>query len=188
MLISAGEHTIKLDAWQTKRELACSLSSCDVGSILLGDDTDEARQFYSVVVYLKWPTTSGASFGVGICSEGHGLTPHLLVGSNTDLLIFGFNSEVIGISIEEKRPRFRIDLDYLFNSFIHLKKEQTILALHEIGVVALTEDGHERWRYSKDVIGGLTIEKTTLILNFVDSPPVSLDLTSGQVIGTQPRA
>lgn len=183
MLISAAEQTIKLTAWQTKRELVYALASCDAGSVLLGDDVDEARQFYSAVVYLKWPKTSGDHFGIGICSEGHGLMPHLLLRSNTNLFLFGFNSEVVGILGAEKRQCFRVELDASFNSFIHLREEKIVLALHEIGVVAMAEDGHELWRYSKDVIVDFRIEQSTMSLNFMDSPSVSLELLNGQVIG-----
>src|ERR1043165_8496395 len=93
MLISCGEHVIRINAWLTKRELAYVLSGCTAGSILLGDDADEARQFHTAVVYLKWPKTSEDIFGVGICSEGPDLTPQLLSISN--LLMFGFNREVV---------------------------------------------------------------------------------------------
>ena len=102
-------------------------------------------------------------------------------------MIFGFNSEVVGISIEEKRQRFRIGLDGLFRAFIQLKEEKIILVSQEIGVVAMAEDGEELWRYSKDVVIDFRIEQSTVILTFMDSPSVSLDLSNGQVISVSAR-
>ena len=188
MFISAEEHTIKFNTWKTERELAHALASCDAGSIVLGDDVEDAREFYSATAYLKWPKTNEGHFGVGICSESHGLMPHLLMRSNTNLLVFGLNSEAVGISLVERRQCFRMGLDALFHSFIQLKEQKLILVLHEIGVVAITEDGSELWRYSKDVIVDFTVEQSVISLNFMDSPPVSLELASGHVIGTSPRS
>ena len=182
MLISTAEHTIQLAKWGTKRELVHGLVACDAGSILLGDDIEEPREFYSAVVYLEWPKTRLGLFGIGICSESDIVTPHLLVEPNTDLLLLGMNAEAVGIRTRQKSEYFRIGLDSAFNSFIYLKQEKIVLISHEIGVVAMTAHGQELWRYSKDIIVDLRIEESTVSLSFMDSAPVALELASGRVI------
>jgi hypothetical protein len=182
MLVSTAEHTIRLNAWGTKRELAYTLGSCDAGSILLGDDIEEAREFYSAVVYSEWPKTSAGCFGIGICSGGHGVVPHLLLRGNTPVLAFGFNSEAVAINIEQRSKCSSIGLDSMFISFIHVRDEKIVLILHEIGVVAMNEDCQELWRYCRDVIVDFRIEPGRLALNFMDCAPVNLELANGRVI------
>ena len=182
MLISFAEQTFKLNAWGTKRELAYTLANCDAGSMTLGEDIEEPHKFYSVIAYLEWPKTDAGHFGIGICSEDHGLVPHLLLQPRTDLVVCGFNSEAVGIDIKSTKTNFRILLDSLFSSFVSLTRQKVILIFHEIGVVAITQDGKELWRYSQDVIVDYKIREDSLELNFMDSPPLTLDLGNGKVI------
>jgi hypothetical protein len=179
MFISLAEQTIKFESWQTKKQMTYALAACDAGSILLGGDIEEPREFYSVTACLEWPNTSIGYLGIGICSEGHGLLPHLLLPS-TDLFVLGFNSEAVGI--KQKKKHFGLSLGSLFCSFVFLSKENLILVFHEIGVVAINKEGQERWRYDKDVIVDRRIGEDSLELGFMDSPPVRLDLKTGKIL------
>ena len=62
------------------------LKKCDVGSILLGQDAQQYVDYFSITVHL---VNTGNRFGVGIISEGHGLTPQVLPDSRRQLLIIG---------------------------------------------------------------------------------------------------
>lgn len=193
MRLSFAGHIIEIQTWETKGDMMNFLANCNAESLVLGEDAEEEVGFYSASIHLNysaklypiWNELIGSRFDVGVCSEGHGLKPHLLMLSEKQLVIFGFNSEVVGISIKNREVSFRTSLDYsLFRSFVHLSQVEIVLAFHEIGVVALTEDGKELWKYSEDVIIDSLIDRDTLQLSFMDSPPVSINVLSGSVITT----
>ena len=191
MNFSFAEHIVEIQSWTTKTEMLNFLAQCDAGRLVLGKDVEQEVAFYSATVHLdysalansNWNAARGDRFGVGLCSEGQGLRPHLLLLPEKQVLVFGFNAEVVGISVRDQEILFRIAFDYLpFRSFIHLWQQETILAFHEIGVVALTEEGKELWRYDKDVITGCTVDIRNLHLKFMDSPSVSINIASGSVV------
>lgn len=152
------------------------LAKCDSGSLLLGEDAEQETQFFSALVSLEWSRLH--HFGIGICSESHGLLPHLLLLPNSDILLFGFNNEVSAVSIKTRKVAFTIKLDSLFYSFLYMRRG-VILAFYEIGVMAITESGRKLWKYEKDIIMDAYIESGKLHLKFMVDPPVSLNILSG---------
>ncbi|MBI1930820.1 hypothetical protein HYR99_42055 [Candidatus Poribacteria bacterium] len=179
MRISFGEHSVVLHSWETKEEMIGFLEKCDAGSILLGEGEELPVDFFSVVVH--WGGLRLHRFGVGICSEGHGLTPQLLLQPTHNELIIGLNSEVVGVNVVEKTVDFRIGLDSLFYDFLPLNECHLILVLHEIGVIAMTEDGKEIWHYSRDIMEDYFIKEEWIYLKFMDAENVKLCLSSGIV-------
>jgi len=177
MQVTFGNNTITLQVWETKSEMLSYLSKCEAGSLILGEDADQEIHFYSAIVSLGWAEVN--RFGVGICAEGHGLIPHLLLQPDAEVIIFGFNREVVGINVEDGKINFKIPLDSLFYNFLALNQWQLTLVIHEIGVVAITEEGKEIWRYDKDIIRDWVIEDDKLHLKFIDAPPVSIQILSG---------
>jgi hypothetical protein len=190
MNLSFAESVVELRSWGSKSEMLDYLARCDGGSLLLGEDAEREEEFYSATVHLNRATApagggepGGKRFGVGVCSEGGGVSPHLLLLPEKQLLVFGLNAEVAGVSVAGRRLLFRTTFDHLpFRSFVHARRRGLILAFHEIGVVALTEEGEEVWRYDKDVITECVVDGDRLTMSFMDSPPVSLNLASGSVV------
>lgn len=183
MNLSFAEHRIELHSWDTKKEMLDFLGRSE-GSLVLGENNEQEVEFYSATVHITCSKTDREAesdiFAIGICSQGLGLKPQLLLLPQKELLIFGFNSETVGINLK-REVVFRITFDRLpFRSLIHLWQQQVVLALHEIGVVALTEEGKEVWRYSKDVLTGCTINLNQLHLAFMDSSPVTLNILTGK--------
>lgn len=43
MLVTFGKNVVEIQYWETKSELICCLSQCDLGSILLGENADTVR-------------------------------------------------------------------------------------------------------------------------------------------------
>jgi len=155
----------------------CCLSQCDLGSILLSEDADSEQKFYSALVHFQWLGIH--YFGVGICAEDRGLSPHMLLLPESDMLLLGFNREVSGVSVKKRKIDFRIELDYLFSCFWQLKDCGLILCFHEIGVVAIGVDGREWWRYSQDIIEDAVVAGDKLQIKFLDKSWVCLDILSG---------
>ncbi|MBC6481148.1 MAG: hypothetical protein GDA56_28670 [Hormoscilla sp. GM7CHS1pb] len=71
MLVTFGKNVVEIQYWETKSELMCCLSQCDLGSILLSEDADSEQKFYSALVHFQWLGIH--YFGVGICAEDRGL-------------------------------------------------------------------------------------------------------------------
>ena len=177
MLVSFASHTVSLQSWPTKPQMLESLSTCDAGTLVLGQDAEQQRAFYSAIVHLGWE--GFRTFGIGICSEGHGLVPTILLQSNQERVIIGLNSEVIGIDLPQGNLRFRLLLDSLFMRLLELPRHKLLLIQHEIGIVALAETGEVPWKFSRDIITRLRLSESELLLEFMDSTPARLDLYSG---------
>jgi hypothetical protein len=95
--IAFGEHFIEISRWESRTQMIRYLGEgCAAGSILLGEDAEMATEFYTATLYLG---ARASRFGIGICSEGHGLTPQMLLLAEEGTLMFGFNREVVALSI-----------------------------------------------------------------------------------------
>ena len=136
MQLAFQEHSISLQSWPDKNEMIESLATCEAGRLLLGENDEQEIEFYSAIVHLGGDRTH--QFGIGICSQGHGLIPCFLPQPEISTLVFGFNSKIIGVHIPSGTIEFTLDLDSLFYSFLELHSQKMILVKHEIGVVALT--------------------------------------------------
>ncbi|MBN1886577.1 MAG: hypothetical protein JW850_01250 [Thermoflexales bacterium] len=179
MHISFAEYSLELHEWQSKHQMISSLEDCEAGSCVLGENPDQESNFYSVVVHLG---QSGLRrYGIGICSQGHGLVPHLLIQPEFLRLILGFNSDIVGIRIPDGRVDFSLHLDSLFYSFLPVYNKKVILVMHESGVVSLTQNGQMIWKFEKDIITRTTIEENYLWLTFMDALPVRLNLLNGAI-------
>lgn len=180
MRVTFGSHNLEITSWETKREMLNFIEKCDAGSLLLGKEAEQEIEFYSVIIHLEW---SGVHrFGIGICSEGHGLSPHLFLLPKSEILLFGLNKEVSAIDLNNREVYFRIKLDSLFRSFLPLSQESIILIFHEIGVIAISEEGDKLWKYERDIIANAYIKKDNLYLEFLDDSPVGLSLSSGGIL------
>ncbi|MCI0622311.1 MAG: hypothetical protein L0387_11705 [Acidobacteria bacterium] len=180
MRVSFAGSSVELRSWESKDDLRHHLNQCAGGSLLIGESREQERSFYSAKLRTEFLSEKSNEFSIGVCSEGHGLVPHLLLLPESNLLLFGVNSEVVGIDTTKRRISFRIHFESLFRCLIHLKPQALILAFHEIGVNALGEDGKNLWNYSKDVLVGGDVKGNVLKLRFMDSDPVRLDLLSGR--------
>ncbi len=180
MFVTFTENVVEVQEWSTKKELTRCLAQCDLGSILLGEDAEPEHKFYSALVR---PQTSGLHYlGIGICSEGHGLKPHLLMQPELDIILLGYNQEVTGINIKNREVAFQIKLNSLFYYFLPLKERGIVLIVQEVDVTAITDSGKELWRYGKDLITQAAVEGEKLYLNFMDENPTCLNIISGELV------
>lgn len=174
-----GNTLINWQLWDSRREMLSYFESCE-GYFLFGENAQQEAGFYGLIVYDDW---SGLhKFGIGIISEGHGLSPSFLGLHKTNMLIFGFNNEVVGFNTNTRTTAFNIVLESLFIRLIYISEQNIILLFHEIGVMAIAEDGNQLWEFSKDIITDATIQQNSLILIFMDSEPTKLRVTDGALI------
>jgi hypothetical protein len=188
MFLSFGQHIVTLQRWETKQDMLDFLARCSAGSLVLGEEAEQEVEFFSATIHLNYCCTfreerDGSReqrFGIGVCSEADVPKPHLLLRSAEKIMVFGFNREVVGVDVESKEIKFRVRFIYSpFRSLVYLDQYGIILAFHEIGVVALTGDGVELWRYEQDVIVDSMVDGDKLHLRFMDSPPVTISVRNG---------
>jgi hypothetical protein len=117
---------------------------------------------------------------VGLFAADTGFEPQAIVLEKTGILIVGFGRELVAIDLAWARIRFRIDFETYFREMIYLE-QACILAFEEIGVSAISLKGEKRWTFTKDVITGIVLEGHDLRLEFMDSPPVVVNVESGAV-------
>lgn len=178
MFVNFGENFVEIQQLPTKNELLQRLSRCH-NSLLLGEDAEQKLEFYLATVHFQ--STETEPFCIGICAEGHGLKPHLLIQPELQLILFGYNQEVVGVNIENQEVAFRIKLNSLFYYFLPLKKQGIVLIVQEVDVIAIAEDGKELWRYGKDIITHAAVEGEKLHLNFMDEESACLNLLNGEL-------
>lgn len=177
MQLSFLGHCIELSSYDTKEWLAAALNACPVGHLWLGENPDEEVGFYLARILLD--CTSHRSFGIGICSQGHGLVPTMLLWREARAVVIGFNSELVAVEIPSCAVKFRQGLGSYFYSFVEHGDPKPLIVQHEIGLLALSVDGEVLWQFSQDVITGIRVDGPHLHLRFMDSPPVVLELAAG---------
>ncbi|OCR00917.1 hypothetical protein BCD67_22185 [Oscillatoriales cyanobacterium USR001] len=179
MFITFGSNQISIQSLANKAELVKILEG-EPESLLLGEIAEHNLEFYLAKV--QFQSSDSEPFCIGICSEGHGLKPHVLIQPERDLILFGYNQEVTGVNINNRQIAFKIPLNSLFYYFLHLKERGIILIVQEVDVTAITESGKELWRYGKDLITQTAVEGEKLYLNFMDESPTCLNIVSGELV------
>jgi hypothetical protein len=180
MFLTFTNHVIELKEYPSQAEMEQALKQCDLDSIILGEEIDIPDQFYTAIIQ---PQTAGLHyFGVGICAEGYGLKPHFLPLPQSNIILFGFNNQVVGINVNKREIAFKINLNSLFYYFLPIPEKQIILIVQELDIVAINEDGKELWRYGKDVITETSINGENVQLNFMDESAACLNVISGELI------
>jgi hypothetical protein len=187
MLLAVDAHALETRSWGDKSALLKFVDSCDGGALILGEDAAQEVEFYSAIVHFNYaaqvqhpsPQATIRSWGIALISEGHGLKPQLLVMPNRTL-VFGLNHDVFGISTEGRCQLFRHSFDSLFHAFLYLAKDRILLVRNEIGVVALAQNGDELWRFEKDVVTSFSVRDSEIVLGFMDTESVVLEISTGQ--------
>lgn len=177
MRLGVDKIEIDVQSWLSKDQLVRYLNQFALG-LLLGESNENEKEFYSAT-FRPIPTMNPAMLAVGVCSEGHGISPEALLIS-TELCLFGYNSEIAAIKIATGQLLFRRELDFLFHSLIPVPALNLILVMHETGAVAITTSGEPIWEFSRDVVEKFYITSSTLYLKFMDSEPATLELVSGR--------
>lgn len=188
MLVAIEEHALELQSWNDKSSMLQVVNCCDGGAVILGEDSEQELEFYSVIVHFNYAAQIHSSryhgissWGIGLISEGHGLKPQLIALPNRTL-VFGLNHEVLGLSPDSRSIIFRHGFDTLFHALLYLSTQRILVVRNEIGIIVLDEYGKELWRFEKDIVTNCSIEEWRIELHFLDTAPIVLDLLTGRVV------
>ena len=179
MILSFGEHSLRLRAYPTRKALADALAECGGRTVLLGDAAQYAEEFYAVTVFPRGHVEG--RFAVGVCSETPGIAPCLVLKPATGLLIFGYNSEIAGVAVPGGEVGFRLPCEWLVSQFVDLPRHGMVLAFYDTGVLAVSDDGRKLWSLSTDIIVNWSVTDGCLRLELLETAPVEVDLATGSV-------
>ena len=171
--------SVELRRWASREEMEGYLAGFEC-KLIIGESTEQEREFFSATLQPEFREAKSRCFAVGVCSEGHGITPQMLLHSSTGHLLFGVNSEVVAVRVDTGEIAYRIPLGFLFRSIVPLPEMRLLLVFHEIGVTALHEDGELAWTLGRDVLDDAWIEGGVLHMTFMDIGPAAVEMTSGR--------
>lgn len=177
MQLSFSEHVLQLRRWDNRAEMEHYLENSAERYVLLGEN-DREEHFHSIMVY--YSGMMSPAWGIGVISMDLAVLPTLLLHP-PDTLVLGNNQEAVALNVSSQREVFRFEFDTPFRAFIHLPEHELLLIFNEIGVVAVRLNGHQLWKYEKDVITNYSVDDGKLRLSFMDSPGVVLDLLDGPI-------
>lgn len=177
MILTFNEHCVSARSWPSLRELVSFLEAGGGGSLLLGSEAESGSEYHSLAVYPRGAVEG--RFGVGVVTQTPELPPHLLLRPERNLLLFGFNSEVVGVGLPERAIRFRHTCDWLFSHFLDAPALGVVLAFYEVGVLALDYDGRELWRRTTDILVDWKLAGETVRLEQMEAGRLVLDLRTG---------
>ena len=174
MRITFGDSELSVLQWSDDADFESFLDGCDAGHLVLGTDSERTQQLHTVTVHLG---SSGRRLGIGIRAETHGLFPGLLLREDLSELWIGFNREVAGVVVTNGKLRFRLRLDSLFHRFVRVNG--TIVVLLEAGVMGLGANGAVQWQHATDLIERWSLAAGKVRLEFMDTDPAELKVSSG---------
>jgi hypothetical protein len=171
---------VELRQESTHDELLGVMNHCKRGNVVLGEEGKFADKFWTARVLFEWNQVE--AFGIGICSEKQSVPPNLFPFPSENLLVLGFNHEVVAVDPTRAVVLWRLELDSFFRWFCPVSDPSLVVAVHEIGVLGLIrQTGTVKWHYAKDVIVRLDIGVDFIDLEFLDEPRVRLSLLDGQI-------
>ncbi len=179
MRLSFPWSSIEFYRWPTRREMESHLAEFDC-KVIIGESPEQEREFFSVTVQSEFRKAKAPRLAVGVCCEGHGILPQILLLPNRGLLLFGLNSEVVAIRADKGETAYSLPLGFLFRSLVPLPDKGLVLVFHEIGVAVFRENGDTLWTFGRDVLEDAWLENGTIHMTFMDSEPAALELTSGR--------
>ena len=149
--------------------------------MLLYESKSNARVYSQINIF--GCIISQPEFRIAVLSGGHGAVPHLFPLPETDTILLGFDRRAVGIDILARKQLFEHELEALSHSFLYSPSTGIVLAVHEIGVLALSRKGEPLWNFGRDIITEVVISEDSLRLSFMDSPSIVLRLKDGKVLG-----
>lgn len=175
--VSLGQDFVALRSEDDFERMASRISTCKMGSTVVGERNGSIQQFFSIELFDG--LDGSLSFGIGLCSDCHGLMPHLLLRPNDHMFVIGLNDSIIGFGIDTKTIRFSGELPSLFHCFCVDEKTHSLLAFHELGVDCFEFSGSRRWSISEDLVVASDVTIDAVLLEFADTEAIEVRIVDG---------
>jgi len=157
------------------------LNSFDESALVLGKSEYSGSSHHTITIF-----SNEIEHGIGISTDFGSIKPSILLDKSRLNIILGFGQSVYFIHIPRNQiiARFTIDsIFYQFLTFFNIGTSDFFWAVHEIGIVAYSFDGKEKWQHSfNDIITKLDVEQNTVLLRLMESPndQIVVDIESGK--------
>lgn len=166
--------------WDSRSLLLDQLSKTE-RSILIGGDIESPSSFFSCRV-----TSCAGYVEIGVISnQPRGFVGFELLPDGT-LLLIGHDQAFTVVNIAKVDVHLNEQLDGVFFEFLVDEPRHQVLAIHELGVVVLSFEGHVKWRYSSsDILEDWRIIGDSIRLSAMDEASVLVNLTTGTQVHSQ---
>jgi hypothetical protein len=118
---------------------------------------------------------------ISVMSAVGGTVPECWLSKIGNCILVGHDTFFTSLKIGEEIERSRIDLVGAFHDITDDKSRSQILVFHELGVLAVSLRGDLIWRFdAKDIVVGHNVIGGEMLLQFMDSSPLAIDLSTGK--------
>lgn len=166
--------SLPLIEWDSRNLLLEHLSKT-AGSVLIGSDCESPSRFVSC--------RAASCLGhveVGVVSNQSGDFVHCELLPDGNLLFIGHDQVVTVVSLAEGEVLVNERLDGVFFQFIVDEPRNQVLAVHELGVTAVSFEGDVQWRFSSvEILEDWQIAGGNIRLSAMNEGMVFVDLISG---------
>lgn len=164
--------------WESKSDLLAHLATDGSRALLLGEDTEAPRVYYSFSI----PSASGqGSAEIGIISSGLGTAVAAVLSSHGRAFV-GHDTWITLLEIDTPAVITSKRLGGVFYEFLPIDGEDEIVVLHEIGLLRVDWNAAVQWSVDSDVVEARTTDgRGNVVLSVMDGPPLVVSLASGAV-------
>jgi hypothetical protein len=168
---------LSLTEWDSRNLLLEHLSKMK-SSVLIGRDVESPVVFVSCQVH---STLGLAEIGVIASQRGGSICCELLPGEK--FLCIGRDHAVTIVNLTKCDVHLDERLEGVFFEFVPDASRSQLLAVHELGVLAISFDALVNWRRSSaDILESWSIVGDSIELSTMDQPKMVLDLVSGAIL------
>ncbi len=181
MRFSLSHGIVDARTWRMESEMRAHIELFDP-HIVLGKSTPSSLiGSFAYQPGLNLGLSASTSFGIGIHWTPDAFEPQLLVLQQNNLIVVGFESEIVALDKASLSNHFTSQFTTYFRAMFFLDN-LGILALEEIGASLISLNGQVLWSVTKDIVTDVRLATDRkLHLFFMDSPSLIVDVATGHI-------
>jgi hypothetical protein len=162
---------------ESKSELSEYLEQRGCKYVILGKDAEAPGKFYSVDI-----DRIGAKACVGIISSHFGIRP-VGIWLDNGSIVLGYDRFVTAIDPAGPNELFSLSLSGPFYFFIIMEKGDSIVVVHELGLLNVSCHGEVLWAANTDVIEDVELRDDYLLVKIIgEAQPILISTLSGETL------
>ncbi|MGJ4945583.1 hypothetical protein ACQR1W_33830 [Bradyrhizobium sp. HKCCYLS1011] len=168
---------LSLIEWDSRNLLLEHLAKTE-RTVLIGRDIESPASFFSC----RAPSSAGY-VEIGVISNQTGGSVCCELLRSGKFLCIGRDQAVTIVDLAKVKIHLDERLDGVFFEFVADDSRNQVLAIHELGVVAISLDAHVNWRRSSaDILEDWQIIGGSIQLSAMDEETMLVDLASGAIL------
>ena len=178
--ITFGDRELECQACDDRADFDQCFRQHRVDSLILGEDVEGQRAYDIVTVHSPIPARTRVR--IGVVSSVQGVSPKILMRPALQELWIGFNSRVAVVDTAVPLIRQSFELDSTFYQFVPMARFGMTLAIHETGIVAISDGCEIVWTVATDVIASVELTVNGIQVGVSDAATILLDPATGKQI------